>query len=485
MGSSIEMGSSEQDCIIVHDDDSDDEVFVEKVNFDELDSFPHIIKFIKKLQNHIHLQKRNIDELQRAIKNYKLIDRDKNRDKTDAEAQTEPESSNWVVDDTKNGFSIADQVTETAESAMLQTGFAYEETSGLYYHYNSGYYYDPASGLYYNGNTGTYYSFDSKTNTYKFHSKVTTSSTQRKRKVNSPEEDLEEGECTTESDSNCSSESEEEKSYPPCIRIIVKETNLTNLKVGTLFLVTCTGGTIGREGSGHCVVVPDINTSKHHARFQYNKGKQIYEIIDLGSRNGTFLNGKRISAAKQESEPQEIEHETILQIGGTKLDCHIHNGNETCERCEPGLLQLNSAGGESSAPLKIQHKSELKRLKSKFGLEKASKPVEGYRDRAQARRENVGSSSQHDKTEQSSLDTSIPKNNMGFKMLAKMGWSEGQALGKEGEGISEPVPLIANLNRAGIGNSSGEVSEMVVDSSEEKKRDIWKKAQERFNNIQD
>jgi hypothetical protein len=51
------------------------------------------------------------------------------------------------------------------------------------------------------------------------------------------------------------------KGWPPCIRIIVKETNLEQLKVGTLFIVTCTGGTVGREGD-HAVSVPDINISK-------------------------------------------------------------------------------------------------------------------------------------------------------------------------------------------------------------------------------
>jgi len=51
------------------------------------------------------------------------------------------------------------------------------------------------------------------------------------------------------------------KIYPPCMRIITKETDLPKLKVGSLFLVTCIGGTLGREGD-HSVLVPDINVSK-------------------------------------------------------------------------------------------------------------------------------------------------------------------------------------------------------------------------------
>lgn len=45
------------------------------------------------------------------------------------------------------------------------------------------------------------------------------------------------------------------------MRIIVKETTLPKLKVGSLFLVAYTGGSIGREGD-HSVVIPDINISK-------------------------------------------------------------------------------------------------------------------------------------------------------------------------------------------------------------------------------
>ncbi|KAL1448384.1 hypothetical protein WDU94_001912, partial [Cyamophila willieti] len=49
--------------------------------------------------------------------------------------------------------------------------------------------------------------------------------------------------------------------WPPCLRIIVTETSVKGIKVGTLFIVTNLGGTIGREGE-HAVLIPDINISK-------------------------------------------------------------------------------------------------------------------------------------------------------------------------------------------------------------------------------
>lgn len=135
-------------------------------------------------------------------------------------------------------------------------------------------------------------------------------------------------------------------------------------------------------------------------------------MIDSGSRNGTFLNGKRLSVAKQESEPHEITHGSIIKIGETKLLCHVHNGNGTCGHCEPGLIQQNIDHGESRTSKKKLHQDELRRLKHKFGVEKAniisnSQLALGYQDRAQARRRHIGSLHHHAKTEQSSIHTYV------------------------------------------------------------------------------
>lgn len=54
-------------------------------------------------------------------------------------------SQDWNINNDKTSTDIIQQVKEAAESALLQTGFVYEETSGLYYDYNSGYYYDAVS----------------------------------------------------------------------------------------------------------------------------------------------------------------------------------------------------------------------------------------------------------------------------------------------------------------------------------------------------
>lgn len=77
---------------------------------------------------------------------------------------------------------------------------------------------------------------------------------------------------------------------------------------------------------------------QHHASFKFSEEKKCYVIVDLGSRNGTFLDGNRLSVALQESPPHPIEHGSVVRVGSTHLLCHIHEGTETCEQCEPGCM---------------------------------------------------------------------------------------------------------------------------------------------------
>ncbi|XP_076164349.1 angiogenic factor with G patch and FHA domains 1 isoform X4 [Ptiloglossa arizonensis] len=474
---------------------------------EELCDVPHVLKFIQRMREHIKKQNKKITKLRSKLneqRNQKLL---KNKTLIDYGTQTNPLEyekdshflQNWNTNNDKTSTSIVDQVKEAAETALLQTGFVYEETSGLYYDYNSGYYYDAKQGLYYDGNSGTYYYYDETSRTYQFHSQaqvaVNEASTdcqgkkeQKTRKVLDDIHELING-LSNISIEKCRRQALDlAKVYPPCMRIIVKETNLPKLKVGSLFLVAYTGGSIGREGD-HSVVIPDINVSKHHARFLYDEDKKVYQIIDSGSRNGTFLNGKRLSVAKQESVLYEVSHGSIIQVGSTKLLCHIHVGNETCGHCEPGLLQHNNIIEENKTSKKELHKQELRRLKHKFGVEKdnvatASQLASGYQDRAQNRRQCIGSSNHHAKTQQSSMDISIAKDNRGFKLLSKMGWTEGQSLGKEGDGRTEPIPMTNNPNKTGLGATS-EFPTIELDSTTEKKQALWRKTQQRYKEITD
>ena len=54
------------------------------------------------------------------------------------------------------------------------------------------------------------------------------------------------------------------------------------------------------------------------------------------------------------------------------------------------------------------------------------------------------------------LSTSLSTNNLGFKLMEKMGYKPGQGLGKKGEGRAEPVPIEVKPNRFGFGKESSD-----------------------------
>ncbi|KAK9729129.1 OCRE domain [Popillia japonica] len=462
----------------------------------KLCDLPDVWEYVISLRKFVLKQQKKIKKLQRKLKGLKR------KETNEVAVQT-----NTIED--RISKTITEEIKEAAENAMQNQGMVYEETSGLYYDYNSGYYYNAEYGLYYDGNTGTYMSYDTESQQYVFHSQVETktpedkldhdenkdqgkSQERKRRRSNSVEgADLEEGECSDESAHVSESESgnsDDEKSldysshWPPCIRIIVEETSIPTLKTGSLYVITYEGGTLGREGK-HDILLTDINVSKHHLKFSFNKDSSSYFVIDLGSRNGTLLNGKRMSSSKQESEQFEVVHGARIQIGSTVLLCHIHKGSQTCGLCEPGLLQSKEIT-ENRFSIKVDknadHKQQLKKLRKKFAVNHSvdSGLAPGYTDRAQARRETIGSQNEHEKTQVASLEQCITSENKGFKLLAKMGWKEGQSLGKEGTGALEPVKLVSNIGTSGMGSK-----ETAVQTFKTNKTEVWTKTRERYDQL--
>lgn len=283
--------------------------------------------------------------------------------------------------------------------------------------------------------------------------------------------------------------SEIAKKYPPSLRIVTIESD--KLDVGKLFVVTFKGGSLGREGN-HDVLIPDLNVSKNHLKFSYNHKKSIYQFVDC-SRNGTLLDGVQTSLMNQkDSHPKNIEHGSVLQLAKTKLLCHIHEGLTTCSECEPYNYVKKTTeelkATDEPQPSNLTHKEQLKLLQKRYGLatEKYQENPSGasnknYEDRAEKRRVKVGSSHESVKTQQASVNTSISSENKGFKLLSKMGWSEGKSIGKSQEGIKEPVQVKTQQGTSGLGSDTYQPSALTFKGI--KKKDIWNKTQERYKSI--
>ncbi|KAM6109366.1 angiogenic factor with G patch and FHA domains 1 isoform 2-T2 [Phoenicopterus ruber ruber] len=414
--------------------------------------------------------------------------------------------------------SLAESLRAAAEAAVSQTGFIYDENTGLYYDHSTGFYYNSENQLYYDPATGIYYYCDVESGRYQFHSRVDLQSYQAsgtqhtkdkkgKKKRKEPER-ITANEYKvrqlTETMANlkissfglAASGEDEEKIWPPCIRVIVIRSPV--LQTGSLYIITAVKpATIGREKDvGHTLQIPEVGVSKFHAEVYFDHDLQNYVLVDQGSQNGTVVNGNQILQPKTKCDPYILEHGDEVKIGETVLSFHIHPGSDTCDGCEPGQvrahLRLDRKKESSVCPALSKEERELvrrralKQIRVKYGLQNTeyedNKAVKNpkYKDRAGKRRETVGSEGTFQRDDSpASVHTEISNSNKGHKMLEKMGWKKGEGLGKDGGGMKDPIHLQLHKMHAGLGTSRpASIEDVQIIQSKNKKN--WDKARERF-----
>ena len=83
-------------------------------------------------------------------------------------------------------------------------------------------------------------------------------------------------------------------------------------QAGTTYHITSAEAFIGREEETE-ISVRDPEVSRKHARISWQSGDYVVE--DLGSTNGTFLNGKRIRPHLTYA----LREDDVLQLGGLEL----------------------------------------------------------------------------------------------------------------------------------------------------------------------
>jgi hypothetical protein len=101
--------------------------------------------------------------------------------------------------------------------------------------------------------------------------------------------------------------------------------------------------TLGREEGRADLVLDDPGVSRLHARFAVDQGAVVVE--DLGSSNGTFVNGQRISGSV------ELGAEDEVQLGGTVLS--VEGADSTAVHPGPALATPQPRPGARPAPKRL------------------------------------------------------------------------------------------------------------------------------------
>ena len=292
---------------------------------------------------------------------------------------------------------------------------------------------------------------------------------------------------------------------------------------------------IGRDVAPPGSVTPrirlkEMEVSKLHATIYWDDSRAEWGLVDMGSKHGTFHNryhsgvssetkGSRLSPPRVASMPRHLQHLDTFSTGGTTFVVHIHDGGLPCLECSRGddneiplFVTKTSAipahgkrkrDEESGYPASDKAKDPKKALsllrKSLLSQRPATipdnSPQTTWVDRSARRRamhppsppvprdqaplpESTRSTPQDTPTtSNSSTPEPVSSSNVGYRMLAKQGWTPGTSLGVASEDtqhVTEPITVPSTSNRAGLG-SAGAVSSSSegTDWREEGKQKLW------------
>lgn len=143
----------------------------------------------------------------------------------------------------------------------------------------------------------------------------------------------------------------------------------------TLDLVTAKNNVIVGRSPKSDLVIPHDSISRNHCRIEVEKG--IFYITDLGSSNGTFLDGQKVTPE------QRTPFLTSSQLTLGKLDCEV--SEYTVPQETPGKVEVQdvSPKGDYTATMRV----------SRLDLNKAPRPPEAAKPKPKGPRNPVSEAS--------------------------------------------------------------------------------------------
>lgn len=465
-----------------------------------------LVKYNKDLLNQIKLLSSKLSLFQKVGSQIGISFRDASTQTSDSPAKFENASLHTTEDDWK-GYrnntekKVSDLVREAAEKISGCDDYVWIDHESRFYCKSSGWYYYPTSQLFLEPRSNKYYKFNPETKKHEYHSdapdpRYRKKSSLLKHQTENLEPTDEEGEIIS-SDDSCDVTEHNLSDEDPVLRIksiedvaaarmIVKESQ--SLELGTLIVVPpIPSFIIGLDHSSDLMLTPQdldcssmcsLDHSHDYLMINYNEDVGSYELQPSKDGNN-LLKCLKMSNVTQDGKVL-IRHGCLLGLGTrNEFLIHVHDGKDlTCIQCEPGCVQASlkdrksnssvtdvEASGSSTSNL-ITHKQRLRDLKRRYGLEKDAfeNPLANissrFKDRSKERRIMKGSGNPYEKTASSSIDQHIPKENKGFKLLQKMGWTHGSSLGSRTSSgfqvcsdLIEPIRPELKADRSGFGTS--------------------------------
>ncbi|KAM7077405.1 angiogenic factor with G patch and FHA domains 1 isoform 2-T2 [Ciconia maguari] len=461
--------------------------------------------------------------------------------------------------------SLAESLRAAAEAAVSQTGFIYDENTGLYYDHSTGFYYNSENQLYYDPATGIYYYCDVESGRYQFHSRVDLQSYQAsgtqhtkdkkgKKKRKEPEritandyKDLDTEEQKSSNSLNCFSTTEqvsstEEEECPNVRKKTKVDTKPRNSLTAKESISTDSINSHSRKSTPDTAAYTDDSRTAD-TESEPEEGEITDSECEAYSSEDEVTSEETADSEDSEDEDEEkiwppcirviVIRSPVLQTGSLyiitavkpatigssmqkyilttickimflwikavrmeQLLMEIRFCSDTCDGCEPGQvrahLRLDRKKESSVCPALSKEERELvrrkalKQIRVKYGLQNTeyedNKAVKNpkYKDRAGKRRETIGSEGTFQRDDSpASVHIEISNSNKGHKMLEKMGWKKGEGLGKDGGGMKDPIHLQLHKTHAGLGTSRpASIEDVQIIQSKNKKN--WDKARERF-----
>ena len=154
----------------------------------------------------------------------------------------------------------------------------------------------------------------------------------------------------------------------PCLQVVQTEVASldpgTQLRVPSAALLNGAGFvTIGRKAQAksatstrHCIVLKDREVSSTHAQLGVSVDGSLW-LTDAGSKGGTLLNGRRLSASREWSQPVALTTGDVVQIGSTKLTAIVRSDYSQHGTVASGLASTKT---EPSANAELDPEAERK-----------------------------------------------------------------------------------------------------------------------------